>query len=211
MIKRKSPISPRFSAEPESGTLQKKIREYRVENQKYSSEECDQELTAMTFSECVFTSVVFTGKARGCELADVIFEHCDFSNIDMRETTTRRVIFDRCRLTGTDLEDSRFEDTEFRNCELSYANLSASKFRRVILKDSNFQDSSFTMAEFKDTDIDHCNFNDAEFLNTSLAGLDLSTSSIERITCSTDAFKGVYVNTEQAVAIAAILGVIVKE
>ena len=211
MTKRKPPVSPRFREEPEIADLHEKFREYRLENQKYMEEECDQDLNAMTFSECIFCSVVFTGKARGCEFADVIFEHCDFSNIDMRETTTRRVVFDRCRLTGTDLEDSRFEDTEFRNCEFSYANLSASGFKRVILRDSNCRDASFTMAEFKDTSIDHCDFTEAEFLNTSLSGLDLSTSTIDRITCSTDAFKGVCVNAEQAVAIAAILGVIVKE
>ena len=64
---------------------------------------------------------------------------------------------------------------------------------------------------FDDVRIGRCSFAQAEFTNSRLKGLDFSESDISGITVGINELKGAVMNTEQAVACARLMGIVVKE
>lgn len=73
-----------------------------------------------------------------------------------------------------------------------------------------FQETSFFNVKFKDINIKDCDFTSSEFNQTKLSGIDVSSSNIESIATQPENLKGVIANREQAVALAQLLGIIVK-
>ncbi len=74
------------------------------------------------FSECRLTKVTMAAISEKNYFVDVIFDHCDFSNCQLSESTLRRVVFDHCRMTGADLSRCVLQDVVFLNCALDYSN-----------------------------------------------------------------------------------------
>ena len=81
------------------------------------------------FSECRLTKVTLAPLCEKNYFIDVIFDHCDFSNCQMSESTLWRVVFDHCRMTGADLSRCVMQDVVFLNCALDYSNFAFSSFQ----------------------------------------------------------------------------------
>lgn len=201
---------PSFYEELTSISIYDLSKDYRQDSYLFENEECDEALDYREFYECKFEKVTFLNHIRRAMFTDVIFENCDFSNIDMRECVFHRVIMNKCRLTGTDLTQGTFDSFLLKNSHAQYANFSSSK-----MKDSSFiqnvlKDSGFTMCKVNNLELDDCDFSRAEFYDTKLDGLDFSTSDITDITLDINRMKGIILNEEQALACAKLLGIKIK-
>lgn len=200
---------PSFSFGLGEGKIKEAILENRSDNLLFT-EDIEEDLSLHSFHECRFDKLAFLSDGQGCEFADVIFDHCDFSNISFPETVCRRVEFHNCRLTGTDFTKSVLEDVMFDSCECSYANFSKAKFKRCSFQNTRFLEGGFSECSFMHMDIDSCDFTGAEFYAATMKGLDFSTSRIDGILVSANDLRGVIVNEEQAVACAKLFGIVVK-
>ncbi len=206
----KKRTGPKFTQELTAGTLSDISADERSEAAEYKDETCIHDLEGVRFSECTFSSVSFRN-ACACEYLDAVFDHCDFSNCDLSESAFVRTVFSHCRLTGTILIKCSMQDVLFDNCTLDYANLSSTRWKTCEMRDCRLDEASLSQCRFRDTDIEHCSFISAEFINTPLKDLDFSDSEISGIMVTKDCIPGVKVSQEQALELAKLLGIIVKE
>lgn len=210
---KKEPQAPRLPLElelvffTEAMTTQDKIIGVEVHDDLWPSEKA----SGIEFSECRFQKVTFAPVCEKTYFVDVIFDHCDFSNCQMSESTFRRVVFDHCRMTGTDLSRCSLQDTVFLNCALDYSNFAFSSFKNCRIKDCIAVQSSFSETRFEHFQITACRLDETEFFHSRLQGVDLSSCSIDGIALCGDELKGVVVNPAQAVDLARVLGIIIKE
>lgn len=201
---------PSFHEECIPSAIEAKTEEKRIDNQSYIDQDCTRDLSSCEYYECVFTRVTFQGAMDKMELVDVIFDHCDLSNIKMRECSFRRVIFKYCRLTGCDMSGSSFRDTEFSFCRGWYINFNDSRFHSSSFSECIFTEGTFSMMKSKDLNIENCDFSGTEWLETKMKDLDFSDSIIGGIMVSPECLKGIIVNPDQAVSMAKLLGIQVK-
>ena len=155
----------------------------------------------------------------GCVLTGCVFESGSFVG----------VTFERCELTGCRFENGYFRDSsldgcradgaDFRRCTLRATALTGGSFRyanfantlwdgcrvdNVSMRDCSFSESKRKACLFAGTD-----FTRADFFKSPLKGQDLTSCVIDGILVS-DRFtelRGAQVTAEQAVALAAMLGV----
>ncbi|NCB32752.1 MAG: pentapeptide repeat-containing protein [Erysipelotrichia bacterium] len=202
---------PAFEDDPVSGTLAKLGKEYRFEWLEFKDEECDRDLSDLEFHECSFRHISFVSNGRGTLFADVIFDHCDFSNRDFEESVFRRVQFSHCRLTGIDLTRCTFEDVEFDECEARYSAFGGSHFNRVLLNECVLVQAGFSSCRFEKMELHEDDFTEAEFVETKLKDMDFSDCMFQGIMVSPEDLKGIILNEEQALMCVKLLGVQVKQ
>lgn len=205
------PAEPKFSEDLVNAKLSDTGRQIRIENKKFENEICERSLNMKEFYECTFHNVRFTGDMKNCLFADVVFDHCDFSNINMNASVFRRVQIRTCRMMGTELTAAVMQDTIMEGCQGSYLNLNGSKMKRVALKDMIMEQAGMSMIEHTDVSLENCTFTKSEWIDTKMSGLDLSDSHIDGIMVDPENLRGLTVNEEQAVAFAELLGLNVKK
>lgn len=210
---KKEPQAPRLPAELEKVVLraklvrQDKLIGYAIVDDLWPEEKAQ----GKEFSECCLTKVTMAPMSEKNYFVDVIFDHCDLSNCQMSESTLRRVVFDHCRMTGADLSRCVMQDVVFLNCALDYSNFAFSSFKNCRLADCVCTQSSFSEGKFTAFEIQRCKLDESEFFHSRLQGVDLSSCTIEGIALCGDELKGVIVNPSQAVDLARVLGIIIKE
>ena len=136
---------PNFYEELNESSIYDLSSDYRQNNYFFKNEVCEETLDYREFFECKFEKVTFLNHIRRAMFTDVIFENCDFSNIDMRECVFHRVIFNKCRLTGTDLTQGTMDSVLIKNSLAQYANFSSSKIKDSEFVENIFIDSGFSM------------------------------------------------------------------
>ncbi len=192
------------------GILKESIDDPRVDGLVFRNEVCGISLDHLEFYECVFENIEFTESMKECMFVDAVMDHCDLSNVDLRNSLFRRVQFRNCRMTGTDLSGSRFQDVSFQEIQAGYINFNGSRFTRVHFENAVMDHAGMSMCEQKDLEIHSCRLEHAEFFQTRLNGVDLSDSEIDDLTVTPESLQGLTVNEEQAAAFAALFGLIVK-
>lgn len=169
-------------------------------------------LSEYEFNGCVFEKVNFNQQDFDhCTLIDCVFDHCDLSNVDLNSSCFRRVEFRHCNLVGIDSSVCVMEDVLFYRCNARLSNLSNSQIKNCEWKENRMDECSMNDCRIKGLTVDNCVFTGAEFLHTSLNKIDFSTSVIEGIALSGPELKGIIVSPYQAVDLAKILGIVVKE
>ncbi|WP_039863705.1 pentapeptide repeat-containing protein, partial [Holdemania filiformis] len=118
------------------------------------------------FSECRLTKVTMAAISEKTYFVDVIFDHCDFSNCQLSESTLRRVVFDHCRMTGADLSRCVLQDVVFLNCALDYSNFAFSSFKSCRFADCICTQSSFSEGKFTAFEIQRCKLDESEFFHS---------------------------------------------
>jgi uncharacterized protein YjbI with pentapeptide repeats len=145
------------------------------------------------------------------ECSDVIFENCDFSNLEWIRGSFQRVIFKDCKLIGVNFAEGFLRDCQFIDCIANLASFSDTK-----IKDVQFQNCRLTGADFYGLDWKNLGFSgsdlsESSWFKTKLAGLDLTGNEFEQIGLSMELLRGLIVDQEQAITIARGLGVIIRE
>lgn len=202
-------VEPSYSEELNDKSIND-IDGYRLDNCAYSDEELEEDYKQIEFYECKFSNVTIHHEISSCLFVDVIFDHCDFSNACFEETVFRRCIFQNCRMTGVDFSACSFSDVKLIRSQCTLMNLNQTKWNRSEWNHCIFQESSLHAVQLKDMNVIECDFVGCEIHRTPLNGIDLSTSNINNIAILPENLRGVIVNAEQAIALASLLGIIVK-
>jgi uncharacterized protein YjbI with pentapeptide repeats len=142
---------------------------------------------------------------------DVTFESCDLTGAAWEGPVLTRVEFHDCKLVGARWPDAELEDVRFVGCQMSYvafwsAKLVRVEFERCVLREADFQAADSSGVRFVECDLSVANFADAK-----LSGADVSTSDIQRIRIGHREAQGLIVSREQAVGVAKLLGLTVKD
>lgn len=164
-----------------------------------------------SFDDVVFKNVSFTGEFRGVEFVDVLFETCDFSNVNFQNASFYRCEVMDSKLTGVDFANANLSHALFESCDGKYGNFSFSGMKEVDFFNCNLTDSDFFECLFKEVRFSTCKLDNSNFSETDLRGIDLSTSTYERIEVSLPKIVGCIVSKEQAIGFARVLGLTIKE
>lgn len=185
---------------------------HKIYDTKYQDFSVESDLSEYEFNGCVFEKINFNQHDFDhCTLIDCVFDHCDLSNVDLNSSCLRRVEFRHCSLVGIDASVCVMEDVLFQRCNARLSNFSNSQMKNCEMKENRFDECSMNDCRIKGLELDNCVFTGTEFLHTSLNKIDFSTSVIEGIALSGPELKGIIVSPYQAVDLAKILGIVVKE
>ena len=104
------------------------------------------------------------------------------------------------------------KNDEFNNCIIKYGNFSESSLANVIFNDCNLQEAAFmNLKKINKVVFNNCDMQKTDFFKTNLNKIDLRTCNLDGIRLSLECLNGVIVTSYQAIGIAGILGINIKE
>ena len=135
----------------------------------------------------------------------------DLSGVDWEKARFQRVEFSDCRMIGALLAESEWEDAVFQDCNLERAILSPAKFRAARFVRCNLREASFEYSDLSGVVFEDCDLTRTDLRRAKLPGADLRGSRIDGLQAGPEEFSGVTVDSIQALQIAGLLGIIIKE
>ncbi|GCF95916.1 hypothetical protein NRIC_38070 [Enterococcus florum] len=145
------------------------------------------------------------------DCSNVIFEKCNLSNLEWIAGSFHQVVFDQCKLTGVNFAESYLRDCRFINCVADFSSFSNCNFKHVQFQDCNLENSEFYELTWKHLFLQQNSLTNSNWMHTSLKELDVSDNVFDRIMLSADRLNGLITNQEQALSIAAGLGIKIVE
>jgi uncharacterized protein YjbI with pentapeptide repeats len=166
----------------------------------------------LKINQVVFKNVVFKNVHwPGVKLTDTVFEQCDLSNIDFSQCNMDRVKLINCKLVGINMAESSLRNIVIDNCNATYAVLRYLKCKRGSFRNTSFVEADIYSATLTDLSFTCCNLDRVQFSGTNLAGIDLSTCQFYQLALTPDDLRGCIIDAAQAIALANIFGVVIKE
>jgi uncharacterized protein YjbI with pentapeptide repeats len=147
---------------------------------------------------------------RRAQLDDVSFESCDLAQAEWEQLNMRRVEFTGSRLIGWVSYNSTFQHVIFRGCNLTGAQFTRLKSKNMRFEQCILRDVDFQQADLSGVVFERCDLSFAKMSEATLAGTDFRSSIIEGVRVGIKELQGAIVDTEQAVSIARMLGLVVE-
>ena len=147
----------------------------------------------------------------GLRAVDARFDACDVSGADWDKARFRRVVWAECRLWGTALLQASFDDVLFEDCKAEKSVFASGAFRSVRFTKCDLREASFQEADLTDVEFHECDLSRADLRGARLKGTDLRGSVIDDVQVGVKELQGVVIEPAQAVVLAGLLGLIVKE
>ncbi len=204
-----NPFEPIFSPEcqPYHGELPHdgKFRDFEFEEMTIHFDFQDE------FNGCRFKRVRLSGDFKKTTFVDCHFDQCDLSNTALNQSLFFRVRFENCKGTGSLIRKSKLKYTEFIKCAFPLSDFSESNFEHVRFMESNVSESAFQNIRQLGLMTVKTDMTDCDFIDSSLNGMDFSGCTVQNIRVSPQLLKGLTVDSEQAIGIATLLGVKIKD
>jgi uncharacterized protein YjbI with pentapeptide repeats len=147
----------------------------------------------------------------GLRLLDTRLERCELAGARWERARLRRVEFSGCRMLGADLGESSFDDVLFQECNAEGAVFLNAACKPVRFEKCNLRKAIFEGADLTGVVFDHCDISEATLLGAKLAGADLRTATLNGLKAGPKDLAGAIIAPAQAVQVAALLGVVVKD
>lgn len=182
-----------------------------------------------SYSDCYMEHCIFAGGVRGlnitgarlrnvrfeaalnaAEFEDVIFDCCDFSNVDFQDSILGRTLFQNCKMTGVSFSGATLKDTRLEGDILHYANFHFGRLERVAFTGCNCMNADFAEASLKNVCFTDTDLRRAQMSGTSLSGIDFTTSEIEGLGARPEDLKGSILSPGQAITAAKIMGITIR-
>lgn len=145
------------------------------------------------------------------QLSDLRLENCDLANTIWENATVRRVALNGCRMTGFKAIEAHWQDVVFQECSGALAQFRYAKFKAVRFEKCNLTNADFQGADLSGIQFVQCDLTNAEMSHTTLRGADFRSSKIDGLKVGAQELPGAIVNHFQAVYLATLLGIIVKD
>lgn len=142
---------------------------------------------------------------------DVVCERCDLSMIVWPSAKLTRVEVRGSRMTGAKLVEGVFESVRFVDCHLDYATFADTKFKQVTFESCRLEEADFRSADLTGTTFVDCELRGADLGRAKLQGADVSSSRCDDIRLAAGDVRGLVVNREQAIGLAKLLGLVVRD
>jgi len=166
----------------------------------------------VVFDGCHLKDVSFANATfHEVEFVDVIFETCDFSNVQLEHAVFHRCEIRGSKLTGANLANSKLSHTLFQACDGRYVNFSFAELKIVDFLECHLPDADLYECVGTGFRFDKCQIDNINLAETDLDGVDLSTSTYDRLEVTLTKVAGCIVSREQAMGFARMLGLTVKE
>ena len=169
---------------------------------------------AATFEQVVFRSCAFNGvDFSRCTFTDVVFSGCRFTGCRLERCWLNRCDFRACSAPGLSFLKSRLTAVAISDSQLRYADFSEAALEGFSARETSLAESVWHNVRPRRVILDACNLERIDVFRTPLAGVDLSTCEVQGITVSSDfrELRGCVMSPAQAVGLAGLLGVQVKE
>ena len=169
-------------------------------------------LRGITFDSCLFDHIDFSLiELNNVSLIDCEFRNCDLSNLNFDFTQIRRCLFKECRLVGTSFIEANLRDVRIANSKCQLANLSQSHVNRLLFEDCDCRQIYFNNAETTALQFARCDLKRAEMCQCRLKGTDLSSCEIEGIVTDAASVRGLKVSRWQASELIRIFGIEISD
>lgn len=175
------------------------------------------DLTGQTATHVLFEQVrlrhIVLNQTRLAKLRvlDARLETCDLSGSDWQNAAFRRVECVGCRLWGAQLIEARFEDVLFKDCKAERAIFASSKFKAARFEKCDLREASFHEADLAGVVFKACDLSDADLRGANLKGADFRGSLLNRMQVGALELRGAIIDAAQALQVAALLGLMVKD
>lgn len=144
-------------------------------------------------------------------LQDCRLRSADLSAARWEHARLRRVEISDSRLLGADWTGAVLEDVRVRSCNLDGILLAASRWRSVRLENCSLKNAALDNADLSGAVFLDCDLTGADLRGALLTGADFRGSKIGGLQAGPQELKGAIIDSLQAVQVAGILGVVVKE
>ena len=169
--------------------------------------------SGLDLRDCRFQSCRF----RDCDFSGAAFYSCVFTDCLMENCRLPGTYWKDCRLSGckwdgADLRRSRWKDSALEETFFRYVNFTGGFWERISVKVCDFTESALSEMQLKKVILEKADLSGAELFRTSLAGMDLTACTLDRIVLSEACreLKGAVINAAQAAVVARILGIRVE-
>ncbi|MBN2849037.1 MAG: pentapeptide repeat-containing protein [Erysipelotrichaceae bacterium] len=162
------------------------------------------------FNGCVFERCTFSGDFKKSQFIDCLLEHCDLSNIDLEGSRFHRIKMTGCKGLGVRFSKSKGQYVTIVESILNYGEFADVDFQDMLLKKCDFSQGSFFNSSLQRIQLQQIDLSSTDFSDTPLSGLDISECKIDQIRMSPKCLKGLIVSSDQAIALASLLGIVVK-
>ena len=166
----------------------------------------------LDFSRCRFTRCrIAPGAIRWLSFSDCVFENCDLSSAVMRKASFLRAEFRDCRMVGVDFSEASLQSVLFSACQMKYANFSRAKLNPARFENCTMDNAAFYECKNKAVAFSGGSLVEAELGGMPLKDIDLRSTDIRGIRVVGGELKGAIVSPVQAMELAKILGVVIRE
>ena len=136
----------------------------------------------------VFTNVHFPN-IHNSILTSCEFNNCDFtSNNEMYRNFYQNTMFMDCKINNSNLSEVEFVGGRFQNMEISNSNFDNSRISSTLLKDVDFNDSSFKGMKYEE----YCSLEEVDFNNCNAEGIIFFKNSLSDCKISNSNFNDMY-------------------
>jgi uncharacterized protein YjbI with pentapeptide repeats len=144
-------------------------------------------------------------------LLDVQLEACDLTGAIWEQARLQRVTFNGCRLRGVQLLEAHCENAVFHDSLLENSNFASATFKAARFENCDLREAVFTEADLGNVVFQRCDLTHADLRGSKLTGADLRGSIISGMQVGAPELKGAIIDPTQAVQVASLLGLSVKE
>jgi uncharacterized protein YjbI with pentapeptide repeats len=165
----------------------------------------------VTFEATLFKHVGL-GRTRlpSFQLHDVRLDACDLAEAEWEKPLLSRVEMLGCRMVGWRAGQGSLRNVLIKGCSAIGAQFWSASFKNVRFESCILRDADFQRADLSGVIFDKCDLSNAKLSDAKLVGADFRGSKIEGVRLGIKELQGAIVDMEQAIAIARMLGVVVK-
>jgi uncharacterized protein YjbI with pentapeptide repeats len=162
--------------------------------------------------EATLLKQVRLGRSRlpALQLHDVRLDACDLAEADWEKPLLSRVEMLGCRMVGWRASEGDLRNVSIKGCNAIGAQFWSTSFKHVRFESCILRDADFQRADLSGVVFEKCDLSNAKLSDAKLVGADLRGSKIEGVRLGVKELQGAIVDMEQAIAIARLLGVVVK-
>lgn len=164
------------------------------------------------FEECRFVNLDFTGAdLSGLVFIDCRFTDCNLSNVPVRKTAFREVLFDGCKLMGVVWSDCQpfFAAPVFKGCQMQFNSFVQIKLPGIRFSHCDLSEADFTGADVSGSVFEHTVLTRTIFEQTDLRKCDLRSARHFTIDPGRNKLLKMKISPEGAPGLLGPLGVIV--
>ncbi len=177
--------------------------------------DCDlsgQSALGVVFEQAVIRHASF-GRSRfsGARLMDIRCEASDFAGAEWQRTRWQRVTFKGCKLTGMQLSGFQGMDIVFRDCAMESAIFANGRLTSVRFENCRMRRTMFDTMGFKGVTFFKCDLTGADVSGSRLERVDFRGSELSDFRIESRQLQGTMMDPLQAVQMAILLGIIVKD
>lgn len=188
-------------------------KEKYVENLKWENEKfVNQIVEGIKIDTGYLEGILMTGsKLDKLRLMDVKIVDSNLSNVACTNGNWLRTVLNDCKLTGLQLTESQLEDVLFENCNAQYMQMRFSNVQRVVFRRCDLKGADFEGTDFSGCELVSCDLSECEFSGCRMMGADLRGSNLEGAHLGPEVIKGAIVNTSQAMYLAGLMGIDIRD